>query len=78
MTSCRIATWVGVALTLGWLLFATNAVNFIDGLNGLAGGCTLVACLFAVLAAPRLLGTQAGAEDPPAVRRQTESPGEGD
>src|SRR5580698_1861631 len=28
------------ALTLGWLLLVTNAVNFIDGLNGLAGGCT--------------------------------------
>ncbi len=38
--------WVGFALTLGWILFATNAMNFIDGINGLAGGTVLVACLF--------------------------------
>jgi UDP-GlcNAc:undecaprenyl-phosphate GlcNAc-1-phosphate transferase len=38
--------WIGVAMTTIWLLFTTNAVNFIDGLNGLAGGVTLVACLF--------------------------------
>ena len=30
--------WLGVPATLVWLLFATNAMNFIDGLNGLAGG----------------------------------------
>jgi len=34
----------GVVLTLGWLLFVTNAVNFIDGLNGLAAGSVLIAC----------------------------------
>ncbi|MDA8251864.1 MAG: MraY family glycosyltransferase [Rhodospirillales bacterium] len=38
--------WVGFALTLAWILFATNAMNFIDGLNGLAAGTALVACLF--------------------------------
>ena len=38
--------WLGVPLTLGWILFATNAMNFIDGLNGLAAGTALVACLF--------------------------------
>jgi UDP-GlcNAc:undecaprenyl-phosphate GlcNAc-1-phosphate transferase len=38
--------WGGAVLTLGWLLFATNAMNFIDGLNGLASGTALVACLF--------------------------------
>lgn len=38
--------WVGIPLTLGWILFATNAMNFIDGLNGLAAGVSLVACLF--------------------------------
>lgn len=36
----------GAALTLIWLLFVTNAMNFIDGLNGLAAGTTLVACAF--------------------------------
>ena len=29
-----------------WLLFATNAMNFIDGLNGLAGGVALIAACF--------------------------------
>jgi UDP-GlcNAc:undecaprenyl-phosphate GlcNAc-1-phosphate transferase len=50
----------GVVLTLAWLLFVTNAVNFIDGLNGLAAGCTLVACVLACIATPHHLGTQAG------------------
>ncbi len=38
--------WFGVPLTLFWILFATNAMNFMDGLNGLAAGTSLVACLF--------------------------------
>ena len=38
--------WLGAALTLAWIVFATNAVNFIDGLNGLASGTSAVACLF--------------------------------
>ncbi|OYV38878.1 MAG: hypothetical protein B7Z80_08875 [Rhodospirillales bacterium 20-64-7] len=38
--------WLGVPLTLFFLLFVTNAMNFIDGLNGLSAGVTLVACLF--------------------------------
>lgn len=37
---------VGIPLTMLWLLFATNAMNFIDGLNGLASGTVLIACLF--------------------------------
>jgi UDP-GlcNAc:undecaprenyl-phosphate GlcNAc-1-phosphate transferase len=44
--------WLGPPLTICWILFATNAMNFIDGLNGLAAGVTLVACGFlAVIAA---------------------------
>ena len=38
--------WIGVPITLAWLLFTTNAVNFIDGLDGLAAGVTLIACVF--------------------------------
>lgn len=38
--------WLGVAATLGWILFVTNAMNFIDGLDGLAGGTALLACGF--------------------------------
>ena len=36
----------GMGLTVLFLLFVTNAMNFIDGLNGLAAGVTLIACLF--------------------------------
>ena len=38
--------WIGLPLTVFFLLFVTNAMNFIDGLNGLAAGVTLIACLF--------------------------------
>ncbi len=37
--------WVGIAATVVWILFATNAMNFIDGLNGLASGTALVAAV---------------------------------
>ena len=38
--------WIGVPATLAWILFVTNAMNFIDGLNGLAAGVTLIAAAF--------------------------------
>ncbi len=38
--------WLGIPITAIWLLFATNAMNFIDGLNGLASGVCAIACLF--------------------------------
>lgn len=38
--------WVGLPLTICFLVFITNAMNFIDGLNGLAGGVTLLSCMF--------------------------------
>ena len=38
--------WVGAPATLVWILFATNAMNFIDGLNGLAAGVALIAAAF--------------------------------
>jgi UDP-GlcNAc:undecaprenyl-phosphate GlcNAc-1-phosphate transferase len=37
--------WLGIPLTIFFLLFVTNAMNFIDGLNGLAAGVTFWACL---------------------------------
>ena len=43
--------WWGVPVTVVWLLFTTNAMNFIDGLNGLAGGVALIAALFLALIA---------------------------
>lgn len=47
----------GPALTLLWFLLCTNALNFLDGADGLVGGSLLVACLMlaavgAVLGAP--------------------------
>ena len=43
--------WAAAPLTLGWILFVTNAVNFIDGLNGLAAGvCAIAACVLALIA----------------------------
>jgi UDP-GlcNAc:undecaprenyl-phosphate GlcNAc-1-phosphate transferase len=38
--------WFGIPLTAAWVVFATNALNFIDGLNGLASGAVAIACLF--------------------------------
>jgi len=38
--------WLGVPATMFFLLYVTNAMNFIDGLNGLAAGVTLCACVF--------------------------------
>jgi UDP-GlcNAc:undecaprenyl-phosphate GlcNAc-1-phosphate transferase len=38
--------WAAIVVTLVWVVFTTNAMNFIDGLNGLASGVTLIACLF--------------------------------
>jgi UDP-GlcNAc:undecaprenyl-phosphate GlcNAc-1-phosphate transferase len=35
--------WVGLPIFLFWVVGVTNAVNFIDGLNGLAGGIAVVA-----------------------------------
>ena len=44
--------WLGGPATLAWMLFVTNAMNFIDGLNGLAGGVALIAaCFLAAIAA---------------------------
>jgi UDP-GlcNAc:undecaprenyl-phosphate GlcNAc-1-phosphate transferase len=40
--------WAGILASLLWIVFTTNAMNFIDGLNGLASGVGLIACLFIV------------------------------
>jgi UDP-GlcNAc:undecaprenyl-phosphate GlcNAc-1-phosphate transferase len=43
---------LGVALTLFWIVGCTNAVNFMDGLDGLVGGVVVIASLaLAVVAA---------------------------
>jgi UDP-GlcNAc:undecaprenyl-phosphate GlcNAc-1-phosphate transferase len=38
--------WLAPPATVVWLLFATNALNFIDGLNGLAAGVALITASF--------------------------------
>lgn len=38
--------WLNVALTVLWLVTVTNAVQFLDGMDGLAGGLGVVAALF--------------------------------
>ncbi len=40
-----IGLW-GIPTTLFFIVFVTNAMNFIDGLNGLAAGTVIVACGF--------------------------------
>ena len=48
--------WLGPVATVMWIVYVTNAMNFIDGLNGLAAGVTLVACLFLAAIAAMLSG----------------------
>ncbi|HTV94102.1 MAG TPA: MraY family glycosyltransferase [Verrucomicrobiae bacterium] len=38
--------WLSVPLTLFWYVGMMNAINFIDGLDGLLSGFTLISCLF--------------------------------
>jgi UDP-GlcNAc:undecaprenyl-phosphate GlcNAc-1-phosphate transferase len=50
----QLPLWFGLPLTLAWLLFVTNAVNFMDGLNGLASGSVFVAAAAAGMLSPSL------------------------
>lgn len=47
--------WVGIPLVLLWIVGVTNVFNFVDGLNGLAGGIAVVAC-GTIIATAALLG----------------------
>jgi UDP-GlcNAc:undecaprenyl-phosphate GlcNAc-1-phosphate transferase len=49
---------IGMPLTLAWVLFVTNAVNFIDGLNGLASGSVLVAGVALAAGSPAPAGEE--------------------
>jgi len=56
----RVLPWyVGLALTVGWVLAITNAFNLIDGLDGLAAGSalfsTMVVFVVALLNGPTLV-----------------------
>lgn len=40
---------VSFILTVGWIVGITNAINLIDGLDGLSSGITLISCIFLLL-----------------------------
>lgn len=46
--------WLAVAFTLFWILGATNTVNWLDGLDGLAAGVTAIAASVLMLHSLRL------------------------
>jgi UDP-GlcNAc:undecaprenyl-phosphate GlcNAc-1-phosphate transferase len=39
------STWLDWGLTIAWVVAATNAINLIDGLDGLAAGVSAISCL---------------------------------
>ena len=39
------SNWFYILLTLGWIVGITNALNLIDGLDGLSTGISLISCL---------------------------------
>ncbi len=41
--------WLSVTLSVLWIVFITNAVNFIDGLDGLAASITTIVGIFFML-----------------------------
>lgn len=43
--------WLDVAITLAWLLAITNAINFMDNMDGLAGGVSAIAAGYFLLLA---------------------------
>jgi UDP-GlcNAc:undecaprenyl-phosphate GlcNAc-1-phosphate transferase len=43
--------WLGVPLTLFWIVGCTNALNFMDGLDGLVGGSVFLAAVILCVAA---------------------------
>ncbi|MEM7033551.1 MAG: MraY family glycosyltransferase [Chloroflexota bacterium] len=44
-------TWMNWGVTIFWVLFVTNAINFLDNMDGLSGGITAVAAAFFMLMA---------------------------
>lgn len=41
----NVGNWFYIILTLGWIVGITNAMNLIDGLDGLSTGISLISCL---------------------------------
>ena len=40
-----LTDWFSYILTIGWIIGITNAINLIDGLDGLSSGITLISCI---------------------------------
>lgn len=40
-----LPSWIGIAVTVLWIVACTNAYNFMDGIDGIAGGQAIVAGL---------------------------------
>lgn len=57
--------WINDVLTIFWLVGITNAINLLDNMDGLAGGITLISCVF--LAITFLLNGQMSAAILPAL-----------
>ncbi len=46
-----LPTWLGMSLTIVWIVAVMNMVNFLDGMDGLAAGvCAIAGLTFAILA----------------------------
>lgn len=43
--SFQMSETVSIILTIGWIVGITNAINLMDGLDGLSSGITLISCL---------------------------------
>ena len=41
--------WFSYILTIGWIIGITNAINLIDGLDGLSSGITLISCISLII-----------------------------
>lgn len=45
LSSFQMSETVSIILTIGWIVGITNAINLMDGLDGLSSGITLISCL---------------------------------
>lgn len=52
LSSDSALSWLALPLTLFFIVGVTNAVNLLDGLDGLAGGCMLLSFLAIAVVAP--------------------------
>jgi UDP-GlcNAc:undecaprenyl-phosphate GlcNAc-1-phosphate transferase len=41
----EIPLWASIAITMFWIVGITNAINLIDGLDGLSSGISLISCM---------------------------------